>query len=328
MEYCKYGDLEKLILYITKNGNNLSEEGVMKYFVDVLLGLKYLHDKNICHRDLKPANIFITFDGACAIGDFGLSKFVEPDITLQSLAGTPLYMAPEMLTNNRNYGIEVDIWALGCILHELCSKITAFSGKNLMELIQNVHLKPSQPIPSFYSNHLSNLIDRMLIKQPEKRPTINDLLADPYIQQYINNIGPWVLYKYQTVRCSTGATVEGPPPNYSSNNGPKFSSNNGIVFGSNNNSGGNTNLATSYSFPASKIKSITIRVPGSVASKTSFNPEKIISKSLYFKFLSGKIKNYHGLTVNDIYAKIQANLDEIPNFYCDFCVLTFIYSYY
>lgn len=258
MEYCKYGDLERLITYLSGTGNYLSEEGVLKYFVDVLLGLKYLHDRNICHRDLKPANIFITFDGGCAIGDFGLSKMVEPNIQMQSLAGTPLYMAPEMLTNERNYGIQVDIWALGCILHELCARITAFSGKNLIELIQNVHLKPSTPIPSFFSSDMSELIDKMLTKQPEKRPTANELLASPYIKNFMNNVGPWVLYKYQTVRCS---------------NEPIDEKSKGYVVGAN---------GSNYGKKANSFTIQPIKENDKDKNKPIASPEKIFSKSLVY----------------------------------------------
>lgn len=82
-------------------------------------GIQHLHSINIIHRDLKPENILLVKDRV-KITDFGMAKIIENDMTLKTQAGTPLYLAPEIL-NGAGYTEKVDVWSLGIIFLEIAS---------------------------------------------------------------------------------------------------------------------------------------------------------------------------------------------------------------
>lgn len=89
-------------------------------------GIQHLHEIKIIHRDLKPENILIV-DNSCKITDFGLARVFEKDMAMKTQAGTPLYLAPEVL-QGFEYTSEVDVWSLGVIFLEL------ITGRNIIDL--------------------------------------------------------------------------------------------------------------------------------------------------------------------------------------------------
>jgi len=103
----------------------------MSWLKQICSALAYLESEKIIHHDLKPENIFIYGD-QIKIGDFGLSKTLESKkyIETKSKRGTSCYMAPEILLNEP-YNTRSDLWALGCILYELCTLKLAFPGRNI-----------------------------------------------------------------------------------------------------------------------------------------------------------------------------------------------------
>jgi serine/threonine protein kinase len=139
MEYLPLGDLEK---YITPALKEDDTRIVMKQILD---GLQILHGYYWAHRDLTPRNIFVVEQGPhwwVKIGDFGLSKRFRGQQSLITMAGTPDYMAPEILascfnnsaygganTNVGSYTVAVDMWSLGCILHRLLTRQLPFSSE-------------------------------------------------------------------------------------------------------------------------------------------------------------------------------------------------------
>ena len=103
----------------------------MSWLNQICSALAYLESRNIIHHDLKPQNIFIYGD-QIKIGDFGLSKALESKKYIETESdrgGTLYYTAPEILTN-QPYNTRSDLWALGCILYELCTLQLAFPGRN------------------------------------------------------------------------------------------------------------------------------------------------------------------------------------------------------
>lgn len=102
-----------------KNNQRLSEKIIGYWFTQLLFGLRVLHNKNILHRDLKSANIFLTKNYSLKIGDFGISKVLEKSSAITCI-GTPLYLSPEVC-NNQPYSYSSDLWALACIVYEMCS---------------------------------------------------------------------------------------------------------------------------------------------------------------------------------------------------------------
>lgn len=190
MEYCKYQTLKQILRELERRKRYLSTEGVLKYFTDIVMGLKYLHSHNILHRDLKPANIFVTSDNVCILGDFGLSKILDSADSLQtSCKGTLPYMSPEILyKNKRGHNLKTDIWSLGCVLYEICTLDHAFGFKSVEEFKQLANIPfaaLNKSIPSFYPIELYHIILKCLQINPDDRPTIDDILNENLIQDFI-----------------------------------------------------------------------------------------------------------------------------------------------
>jgi serine/threonine protein kinase len=126
-DYCEF-DLYGL-LYAGEM-NLLSEVHVISYIKQLLIALKICHDNHIVHRDLKPANQFVTRKNVLRLGDFGLARKIvqQPDVRYTSNVITLYYRAPELLLDCKNYGYEVDMWSLGCIIFEMMTKKPLFQS--------------------------------------------------------------------------------------------------------------------------------------------------------------------------------------------------------
>ena len=102
-------------------------------FKELISGLKYLYELNICHRDLKPQNILLDENYTIKISDFGLARLNNENNLMDTICGSPIYMAPEIMKYNK-YDNKADIWSLGIIFYELLTGRTPFKVKNHQEL--------------------------------------------------------------------------------------------------------------------------------------------------------------------------------------------------
>ncbi|XP_053831353.1 serine/threonine-protein kinase Nek1 isoform X9 [Vidua macroura] len=119
MDYCEGGDLFKKIN--AQKGILFSEDQILDWFVQICLALKHIHDRKILHRDIKSQNIFLTKDGTIQLGDFGIARVLNSTAELaRTCIGTPYYLSPE-ICQNKPYNNKSDIWALGCVLYEMCT---------------------------------------------------------------------------------------------------------------------------------------------------------------------------------------------------------------
>ena len=159
-----------------------------KYFRQICLGVKELHQKNIVHRDLKQDNIFINNSYLLKIGDFGFAKVTGDSVMLSSFKGTPVNMAPEIFKTNKNltdyYDKKCDIWSLGTILYEMIyGRIIGNNIKNMKDL-QTFLLDDRElifPDDMNASEECKNLLSFLLKKKPENRPFIDEILEHKWL---------------------------------------------------------------------------------------------------------------------------------------------------
>lgn len=117
----------------------LTPANIKSYMIQTLRGLEYLHQHWILHRDLKPNNLLISGTGVLKIGDFGLAKFFgSPNRINTNQVVTRWYRCPELLFGARQYGIGVDIWAVGCILAELLLRVPFLPGESDLDQLTRI----------------------------------------------------------------------------------------------------------------------------------------------------------------------------------------------
>ena len=135
----------------------------------------------ILHRDLKPENIFLGCDNTVKLGDFGLSKLMQSHDFASTYVGTPFYMSPEICAAER-YTLRSDIWAVGCIMYELCQKEPPFNARTHIQLVQKIREGKFAPLPDCYSPELKNVIGSCLRVNPDHRPDTAALVNLPIIR--------------------------------------------------------------------------------------------------------------------------------------------------
>ena len=172
MEYADDGDLQTKISQMKKAGGLFSEEIIWSYAIQMIEGLKALHDKKIMHRDLKSANIFLVKDKhQCKIGDMNVSKVIKEKVLLTQ-TGTPYYASPEVW-KDQPYSYKSDLWSIGCVIYELCALKPPFHGKDLDELFENVCKGDPERINKIYSEDLWKIILMLLQVDVDKRVDCN-----------------------------------------------------------------------------------------------------------------------------------------------------------
>ena len=177
MEYCNGLDLRNYISFHNKS-NAFIEKDIIYYIIyKICKGIKDIHDKKLIHRNLKPDNIFFNSVMMVKIGDFGIEKQLKSETEYaKTQAGTLSYMAPEII-NGEKYNNKVDIWALGCIIHELCTLNTCFQSNSINGLFENIKTCKHEKINiKIYGQDLQNLIDSLLNKNYKYRPDIDEVI--------------------------------------------------------------------------------------------------------------------------------------------------------
>ena len=184
MEYCPGGDLSKLIKRNKKSNQYFSEDIIWKIFSQVCSALYACHthkDGKILHRDIKPSNIFIDQENNIKLGDFGLSRVLNTEISFAvSRVGTPYYMSPEQIDDIK-YNEKSDIWSLGCFLYELTTLHPPFEAKTPLNLANKIKSGLVDCIPGFYSQKLCEIIKLLMSVDPNKRPNIKEIINIPEI---------------------------------------------------------------------------------------------------------------------------------------------------
>ncbi|XP_040125741.2 serine/threonine-protein kinase Nek11 isoform X6 [Ictidomys tridecemlineatus] len=186
-EYCEGRDLDYKIQEYKGSGKIFSENQIREWFIQLLLGVDYMHERRILHRDLKSKNIFLK-NNLLKIGDFGVSRLLMGSCDLATtLTGTPHYMSPEAL-KHQGYDTKSDIWSLACILYEMCCMDHAFTGSNFLSIVLKIVEGDTPSLPERYPRELNTIMESMLNKNPSLRPSALEILKNPYIAEQLQHL--------------------------------------------------------------------------------------------------------------------------------------------
>ena len=188
MEYCDEGDLNDFIIKKKESQTLIEEDLIWNLFIKITIGLAHIHQMKILHRDLKTMNIFLKNGFQVKIGDLGVAKILLKNSFAKTLIGTPYYLSPE-ICQEKPYNDKSDVWALGCILYELCTFKHPFDAKSQGALILKIMNNTPENINNTYSKDLCNLIHLLLEKESEKRPSCKDILNLDFIVNKIKKLG-------------------------------------------------------------------------------------------------------------------------------------------
>ena len=180
MEYCASGDLSHCLW--PNKGTNYLEKVIKTLSVQLLLGLKTLHQSGIIHCNLKPSNIIIDEFGNVKICDFkkalNANEMTMNDIRKNKTAMTPCYTAPELFSENGIYSFKTDLWALGCIMYEMALGQVPFFEERVNKLINkiiNEEVNFNKKQFNQYSMEFMEVLKKLLEKDPDQRPSWGEI---------------------------------------------------------------------------------------------------------------------------------------------------------
>ena len=175
MEYCENGELFNYIV----DRQKLDEDEASYFFYQLINGLDYIHHKNIVHRDLKPENLLLGKGNILKIIDFGLSNYYDEEKLLSTPCGSPCYASPEMVCGNKYNGLMIDIWSCGIIIFAMTCGFLPFEDTN-NELLFKKIMKCRVDYPEFLSNNTLDIMKKILVVDPHKRITIEQIRKHPF----------------------------------------------------------------------------------------------------------------------------------------------------
>lgn len=214
----EYGGIN-LKLYYESIDYKKRLEQIKSISYQIISGCLYLHKLNILHRDIKPQNILIK-DGIIKICDFGLAKKNTLNVNVNSCEACTLYYKPiELLVGSKTYTNSIDVWCIGCVLYEFVIAKVLFKGSTEINMLKSIFSSIStkqedldllnlkewklsscntdsyNKLPALYEleintqdadllNSLKNLIDQMLVLNPEKRISLENAIKHPFFDHH------------------------------------------------------------------------------------------------------------------------------------------------
>ncbi|XP_041000278.1 serine/threonine-protein kinase ATG1a isoform X2 [Juglans microcarpa x Juglans regia] len=190
LEYCDRGDLAA---YIQRHGK-VSEADARHFMRQLAAGLQILHEKHLIHRDLKPQNLLLSTREATLIlkiGDFGFARSLMPQGLADTLCGSPLYMAPEIIQNQK-YDAKADLWSVGAILFQLVTGKPPFDGNSHLQLFQNILTSTELQFPQGSLEEIHpdcvDLVRSLLRQNPVERLTFKDFFNHKFLREPRPNV--------------------------------------------------------------------------------------------------------------------------------------------
>ncbi|KAL7169826.1 hypothetical protein ACSBR2_034794 [Camellia fascicularis] len=183
LEYCRGGDL---YMYIHQRRGRVPESTAKHFMQQLAAGLQILRENNFIHRDLKPQNLLLSThddNAVLKIADFGFARTLQPLGLAETLCGSPLYMAPEIMQLQK-YDAKADLWSVGAILFQLATGKTPFTGSNQIQLLQNIVKSTELNFPPDKKDLSSDCIDlcrKLLRCNPVERLTFGEFFNHPFL---------------------------------------------------------------------------------------------------------------------------------------------------
>ena len=181
MEYAPFGDLSRALRKRQAQRKLLPEDLIWSYFIQIARGLQALHAQKILHRDVKTANVLRMSGEIVKLGDLGVAKLMKGAMTNTQI-GTPHYMPPEVW-RNRPYTFNSDVWALGCVLFEMCTFAVPFEARSMEELRFKVMKGKFPALPAVYSSDMQKMVRWLMIAEPSQRPDVDAVLDHPSVRR-------------------------------------------------------------------------------------------------------------------------------------------------
>jgi polo-like kinase 1 len=181
LELCPNESLSVLL----RRRKRLVELEVQCYLVQVLLALKYLKNSRVIHRDIKLGNVLLGSKMEVKLADFGLAAKVEYDgERKRTICGTPNYIAPEILNSGNGHSYEVDVWSFGILMYTMLVGKTPFASDDLKVTYSKIksgffNFPDSVPL----STEAKDLISKILVLNPDHRPSIDTILDHPFLNK-------------------------------------------------------------------------------------------------------------------------------------------------
>ena len=183
MEFADRGDLYQKIVQNKKSAKFFEESDIWRIFIQLVKGLKSLHDLKILHRDMKSANVFLFSNGSAKLGDLNVSKVAKRGLGYTQ-TGTPYYASPEVW-KDKPYDNKSDIWSLGCVLYEMITLRPPFRAQNMEGLYNKVCKGQYSKIPDKFSDDLFQVVQFLLQVNPNSRPNCEQILNHPIVHKRI-----------------------------------------------------------------------------------------------------------------------------------------------
>lgn len=194
LELCSNGSVTDLAKSLIKMGLKLEEAMIAHILRQTLLALEHLHKHHVMHRDVKGHNILITENGTIKLVDFGVSAHLKNSVGRRNTSvGTPFWMAPEVIACEQqmeyDYDCRADIWSLGITAIELADGEPPLSELHPMRALFKIPRNPSPTLrnPKEWTNEYNDFIKRCLVKDFERRPTVEELLRHPFLVKVADN---------------------------------------------------------------------------------------------------------------------------------------------
>lgn len=194
MAYASKGDLSQEInRYRRSNLRAMDAEKICKYFTQICLAIKWLHEKRIIHRDLKSRNMFLMENDDVVLGDFGMSKQLSvTNAFCKTVVGTPHYASPEV-AGHQIYSYASDMWSLGIVAYEMIALELPFRFQECDDRpVGDEFLRYRAPNFGRHAltadKSLRAMIFNLLRKEARQRPSIQKVLELPCCQKAIQKL--------------------------------------------------------------------------------------------------------------------------------------------